>query len=523
MTEMSWERRAEAAEKTVRVLKHEVRKLHDGGAQSPIHRALEKARQREEQNRQRRELAEVRAANLEDQVAERTRAIRTILDHVTFGFLVVGPDGRVREGFTRSCEALFAREPEVGGALTELLRCDARQSAEMALGLDQIFEDFMPEEVTVDQLPKRFEIEARVLRLEARAVRAEDETVDGVLFTVSDITALEAAERESRHREVLIGILQQKTAFEQFVMDTRTSLEMALEAVDDQVTVRRVVHTVKGNAASWGLDDVVSVTHEVEMDAEIGGDGIAAVHAAMRAFLKDNVAVLGFDYDDVEPAFEITAENLKRLRTLAADPANMNEVSGWIRQVVQRPAHELIGPMNSFVEKLGQRLEKEVEFELSGEDVQVDSEVMRPVLRNLSHLVRNSVDHGLEPSWERGEKPARGRVSVHIIDAGRAWEIRVEDDGRGIPVDRLTAKAVKLGRVDAETVAKMDRQQKIALIFEDGVSSADVATDISGRGVGMSAVRAAVRASGGFIDVQTSPRGTCFVLSVPKPSERVAA
>lgn len=232
MTESSWERRANAAEKTVHVLKHEVRKLHDGGAQSPIHRALEKARHREVENRRRRELAEVRAANLEAQVSERTRAIRTILDHVTFGFLIVGRDGGVREGYTRSCESLFGREPEVGGTLAELLRCDARRAMELSLGLEQIFEDFMPEEVTVDQLPRRFEVDDRVLRLEARAVRDDDGAVDGVLLTVSDITELEAAERVGRHREVLIGILQQKAAFDQFVMDTRASLDLALPAID---------------------------------------------------------------------------------------------------------------------------------------------------------------------------------------------------------------------------------------------------------------------------------------------------
>ena len=523
MTDVSWERRAKAAEKTVNVLKHEVRKLHDGGAQSPIHRALEKARHREEENRRRRELAEVRAANLEDQVRERTKAIRTILDHVTFGFLVVGADGAIREGFTRSCEALFGREPEVGGALTELLRCGVKQSAELALGLDQIFEDFMPEEVTVDQLPKRFEIEGRVLRLEARAVRDDDDAVEGVLFTVSDITALEAAEREARHREVLIGILQQKSAFEQFVMDTRTSLEVAVETIDDQVIVRRVVHTVKGNAASWGITSVVELTHELEQGETLGVDDLMAIHASMRAYLKANTSVLGLDYDDVEPAFEIPAEKIRRLRALAADPVNMNEVTGWIRQIVQRPAHEFLGPMTTFVEKLGERLEKDVSFELEGEALLVDAEVMRPVLRNLSHLVRNAVDHGIEPSWERGDKPAQGSISVRLVEAGPAWEVRVEDDGRGIPVERLTQKAVALGRFDAESVARMGTQQKITLIFEDGVSSADVATDISGRGVGMSAVRSAVLSQGGYIDVQTGPSGTCFLLTVPKPGDRAAA
>ena len=128
MPKPDFERRTLAAEKTVEVLKRKVRELYSGGARTPIQRALEKANEREERNRRRREVAKVREAelrkysqHLEREVERRTRAIQTVLDNVTFGFLVIGRDLTVREGFTRSCAGLFGRPPEVGEDIGELL------------------------------------------------------------------------------------------------------------------------------------------------------------------------------------------------------------------------------------------------------------------------------------------------------------------------------------------------------------------------------------------------------------------
>ena len=121
MQETDWKRRGIAAEKTVEVLKTKVRSMYQGGSKTAVQRQLEKSRARDEKNRQRRAMMELKSAELErysatleSEVAERTREIQDILDNVTFGFLLIDRDLKVRSGFTKSCEVL------VGAAVSEL-------------------------------------------------------------------------------------------------------------------------------------------------------------------------------------------------------------------------------------------------------------------------------------------------------------------------------------------------------------------------------------------------------------------
>jgi len=515
MENTSWERRANAAEKTVVVLKRKVNDLYDGGPQSQIHRQLEKARLREERNRLRTDQLERYSQELEGEVKQRTRAIRVILDHVGFGFLVIDRDLRIQSGFTRSCEGLFGRAPVAGETLSELLGIVGTPAErQLLLGVDQVFEDILPAHVSSAQLPSRFERE-RVLKLDASVVRDDADEVEGLLMTVSDITRLEQAERESKSREVLLNILRRRAAFEQFVADTRTGLATASQ-VDDAVLVRRVVHTIKGNAASWGLDELVERAHAVESSDEIGPDEIAGLGECLSEWLESNHAVLGVDYGDAQPVFEITGQRLGELRAMLQDPERSDEVAGWLRAVVRCPAHHLLGPVNAFVHKLSGRLDKTVQFDLRGADLLVDGELMRPVFAVVPHLIRNAVDHGIEPRAERGEKAPHGQLTITIAQTDERWLVSVADDGRGVPYEQLVAKAVSLGRLTADAAAQLGDDERAALLFADGLSTAATMTDISGRGIGMSAVQAAVTSAGGAVAVTTSVAGTQVEISVPK-------
>ena len=119
------------------------------------------------------------------------------------------------------------------------------------------------EEVALDQLPRRFEVRGHVLALDAKAVRTDDGSVDSLLVSVSDISALEAAQREAQRNGAIIAILSKKSAFSRFVIDARELLDEA-GTTDDALLLRRLLHTVKGNAASWGLASVAGLIHEIE-------------------------------------------------------------------------------------------------------------------------------------------------------------------------------------------------------------------------------------------------------------------
>ncbi len=531
----TWERRATAAEKTAELLKRKVVELYDGGSQSIISKQLERAKQREAANQRRRELMEVRQQEmarytevLEGQVEERTRAIRTILDNVTFGFLLIDRDVRVAPGFTASCSSLFDRDIDAGVPLAELLRVDGRKTAMLESLVDQVFEDMLPPEVSLDQLPTRFVVGSRALELEAKIVRADDGNVESLLITVSDVTALEAAQAEAKRNGAVIAILSKRAAFTRFVADTREALDEAGEA-GEGVVLRRLLHTVKGNAASWGLSEVAQAVHELEELEVITAVDVDRIHAEMERFLEETREVVGVTYrDDEEGTCAVERSQVRELRRILEqidDEAHGRQLRHWAASITQCPASDLMGPLEVFVERLAVRLGKEVDLTVLGADTLVDPESTGPVFRNLTHLLRNALDHGIEEAYERGEKPSRGSIEIEVTSTADAFEVTVTDDGRGIDVEKLAAKAVRMGVVDESSIDGMSRADKLELVFFDGLSSAEQATEISGRGVGMAAIHSAARTQGGRIDVTSTPgQGTQIAVRVPKPTElRLAA
>jgi two-component system chemotaxis sensor kinase CheA len=530
------EKRAIAAEKTVDVLKKRVFDLYNGG-ESALARQLEKSRRREEDNRRRRELFELRAAELkrysetlEVEVARRTEAIKTILDNVTFGFLVVGRDLIVRPESTRSCLRLFDAAKVEGEHLATLLQLSERSRLAFDLGCDQVFEDVLPEEASLAQMQRKFPMkDGRVLEVEASVLRGKAGEVTALLLTISDITALEAARRESHTNRTLVHILKQRDSFRTFLADARAQLEAARHALadNDQSAARHALHTIKGNSASYGLEEVVDLVHAIEEEATLRAEDVDCVASALRQFLETNERVLELKLDAVgDEGFAVTREQMMSLQSLVAGMhgAEASELRRWTARVLRRPAGLVLGPVEDFAQKLANRLGKVISFRLEGGDVNVDVETVRPVFQVVAHLLRNAVDHGIEPPMDRRGKRLAGEVVLEVVDEPEAYVVRCTDDGRGIDTEALGDRAVKLGFVQPEALAAMNARSKLDLVFVDGVSSAVVTTSISGRGVGMSAVRGAVQRAGGHIAID-SERGerTTFTLTIPKGREEATS
>jgi two-component system chemotaxis sensor kinase CheA len=157
-----------------------------------------------------------------------------------------------------------------------------------------------------------------------------------------------------------------------------------------------------------------------------------------------------------------------------------------------------------------------VEFTYSGEDTELDRNVVEEITSPLVHMVRNAVDHGIEPPAERrlAGKPEAGRVHLDACHAGGSVIIRISDDGRGLDRDAILAKARRLGLADAS--ADLNAHDIHALIFHPGFSTAKQVTDISGRGVGMDVVKKNIEKLRGRIDIESEPgRGTSFIVRLP--------
>ena len=170
------------------------------------------------------------------------------------------------------------------------------------------------------------------------------------------------------------------------------------------------------------------------------------------------------------------------------------------------------------VRDLSAKMGKQVDLVLTGRDTELDRTVVDALGDPLVHLVRNSLDHALEPPAEReaAGKPPTGVLELSARQAGGNVVITVRDDGRGIDPARVAAKAAERGLIPADAVDSVDMTRAIELLFEAGFSTAEQTSDISGRGVGMDAVRSALRSLGGAV-VMTSEKGVGTTVQVRLP------
>jgi two-component system chemotaxis sensor kinase CheA len=183
-------------------------------------------------------------------------------------------------------------------------------------------------------------------------------------------------------------------------------------------------------------------------------------------------------------------------------------LQAMVMQVRMIPVEAVFLRFPRLVRDLSSKLAKHVELELVGKDTELDRTVVDALGDPLVHLIRNSLDHGLEGPEERvaAGKPATGTLHLSARHAGGNVVIEVRDDGRGIDPGKVAAKAAERGIIAADAVDTTDMAKAIELLFHPGFSTAEVTSDISGRGVGMDAVRTTIRELGGEV-LMTSEQG----------------
>ncbi|HUK02333.1 MAG TPA: chemotaxis protein CheA [Steroidobacteraceae bacterium] len=201
---------------------------------------------------------------------------------------------------------------------------------------------------------------------------------------------------------------------------------------------------------------------------------------------------------------------------LAQLERNMRELQETVMRVRMLPISFVFSRFPRMVRDLAQRLGKQIELKLTGEQTELDKTVLEKIGDPLVHLVRNSIDHGIEKTEARiaAGKAAAGVVHLDACHRGGNIAVEVSDDGGGLNRDRILAKARERGLVDAN--ATLTDEQIYDLIFLPGFSTAEQTTDVSGRGVGMDVVRRNIKELGGKIEVRTERgKGSRFIITLP--------
>jgi len=190
-----------------------------------------------------------------------------------------------------------------------------------------------------------------------------------------------------------------------------------------------------------------------------------------------------------------------------------------VKKTLMLPFSALVETFPKLIRDLSHEQDKEVELQVSGEEVEIDRRILDGIRNPFIHLIRNSLDHGIEKPEERvsHKKKRAGKVNIVISRIeGNKVEIVFSDDGRGIDLQKVKEISVKRGFISPTDAEKLSEQEIVLLTFQSGVSTSSFITDISGRGLGLAIVREKIQQLGGQVSIESRPKeGTSFTIVIP--------
>ena len=478
------------------------------------------------------------------------RRVAALLDNAGQGFLSVDRDGMVDPQYSAECRNLFGRDIAGDNVAALLFPQDEAGGEAMSVNVRRVVDEPDPyrRDLYISLMPPMIRRGEASLRLAYRPLGAER-----LMFVITDVTG-EARLKDAVTRErnrlacVVAAVRDQRDFFavlDDFAAFRREGAAQAQAAPGDRQAldaVYRKVHTFKGLFLQLECGHVAKALDALEERlSQLRRDGVLQ-RAAVCALLDGNDvdAALERDLDVVREALgreyfdrrgevcldgalagalaSLAGRLLSRLDELGLDAADVAVLGAArtlrfvdlrrMRAVYPRTARRLAAAQGKAL----------APFAVEGDAVPVDPARYAALAKSLIHVIRNAVDHGLEPPAER---EALGKDEVcHISLAVEAMpdtvRIFVADDGRGVDVGLVRSRAFELGLVGAEELAGMDDAAILRLVFRDGFTSRRVAGDLSGRGVGLAAVWAEAARLGGTVELENNPgRGSRFVIEVP--------
>jgi signal transduction histidine kinase/HAMP domain-containing protein len=520
--------------------------------------------------------------HLEELIAAKMRQVRDILDNVEQGLFVMGFDGTISPEYSKSAPTILGVEKLESLAASLHLMPSQLDDLMGWLALVKAKSATMRWEKLVKVAPiQDMEVTAadgdvRFIRFRYQKMFDSKGDVEKIMVLVSDetearrIEKVVAEEKERHENEVrtILGLVNNlPEAIHDFFKDTEKrfgDLRDLLESMhkrsvmardrfpdgpdfhpmaDEIARIFRDLHTIKGNSGTYGFESLARLAHRSEDVLEDLKEPISVrtsntltsllelmgkMEAAYEEILhtEKRLAGSGSGGDTLIQVAEGKIEHLERLAS-ALDHVSTHVVGDVdaIRPLLQAcrslrnvPLARLGEKYRTLVQRISEKLEKQVVFHVLPATMEVDPHFLGPVDEALVHMLRNAVDHGIEAPSVRAAagKPELGSIVMEVSVAEDQVTIMLTDDGNGIDSERVIRKAIEEGLVSPSRVDTLTEDQKLGLIFESGVSTSGVVTDISGRGVGMAAVRDCIEALGGRITLSSRlHEGTQVMIQLP--------
>lgn len=516
--------------------------------------------------------------HLQDLVDEKMKQVRDILENIDQGLFTVNLDGTINPEHSRKATAILG-VPEVAGSdVMKVLHLTEESMADWRSWIDLVMQkhgtlrwEKLAKVAPVRELDLGTPDEPKFVAVGYQKVLDRNANLVRIMVLAQDITEKKRVERivaeeKARHENEVKTILGLVNTLPEVLQDyfedlerrlreTRRSLDELMQesvraraehpagaplAIDQEAveSIFRDLHTIKGNSATYGFEKLTHVAHEAEELLEALKPPIEVRSDVTLKGLFGKLDELEAAYGEVRETsrrlsggdgvvLRLPEEKVERVRELAdriarnvgrPDQDELDELLRACRTVRDVPLARLADKYATVARRLADRLGKKVRVAIEPAGLEVDPHFLGRFDEALVHMIRNSLDHAFEDPGTReaaGKDPV-GTLRLAVEFEGREVVLTLSDDGRGIDGDKLVRKAIEEGAITPEQAEGMSWQQKIELVFESGLSTADAISDLSGRGVGMDAVRRSILAQGGSMLLESElGKGTTIVLRMP--------
>lgn len=446
------------------------------------------------------------------------------LQHTSQGLVRVDPQGKITSDISSQCQSYFGatsvydlRFKNFSLVLDELCPgfLEGWESFELLFNRDfdeeqrQMVMSVLPEQVVIPG-----DMGPRVLKLDYYSCLDAQGILCGVDIGMTDISnelALEQFESQQQTRAKLLAEPECYMSLLSLAERIQDSL-----GLDAPRMLRADIHTLKGLAGIFDLEPLSRICHSLEEQLVVGN-----FERDTLSDFEDQVSYVGSFFDQLSQPLKdrllgvvFPKKDFARLKT-ALQQAEIDHARMIVEQASSRPASVFARPYGREVRRIAAELGKQAELVCDCEGVYIPSYLDEP-LTPLLHIVRNAVYHGLESVEDRRKagKPETGTLKFTAVNQGKWLVLTFEDDGRGLDVAKISSKARKLGLLETRRVPKA--AQLSELIFHPELSTRNNVDLISGRGVGLSAIKESVEGFGGTIVVTNSPgKGLTVDVKVP--------
>lgn len=511
-----------------------------------------------------------------DRVKVESEKVQSLLNNMNQAVFNIDFNAMVIHPASRFTQTLFA-ESIIGKSIFKTLYKDVAKDSEIHSGISTVIntvfgEDELQWELVNHLLPTKVKYLAsrvpyveKTFKVSYAPIWDHSSKLEKIMFVIEDVTELERLEasvNEDRRRSQIIQEISSndilnlgKNFFERanLLFEKSADLMSRFNPRNDELgELMRNLHSLKGNARMFGFKEISREVHKAETEIltlknkVLSGEStltaaVIGLHAVMKqveASLK-TYGSIAFRFFGVRNPFaskeeissavnvdsqmvEIHADNLRRLEEvisgITSDPIALDKLRRIFGHIKDVPIKPVLSRFQSMVIEVSGSMGKKINYNVTGDNVNLRPEIIEELQDSLVHLIRNSIDHGIESPEERIQSGKNEVANLEVklrIENSKAL-ISIHDDGRGIDSKKVVDTAIQKGLLSKEQVAKMGPEEILDIIYLPGFSTKKDVTELSGRGVGLDQVKKTIEKIKGNIKIETQLRqGTAFHMEIP--------